>query len=148
MTESFPYAVATYLFDLGIWARVIIGALAAVGALLVLSPATASALVATAVIAGSAGTSVFRSLQDRTLAALSQKETAQTKNDARALANKVEDASKAFEALKVKVMRASTSPVGVTLLSFTPGASLDLDDLAEVERFLSEAKGIHQRMQA
>lgn len=147
VAEGFPYAMVGYLFDLGIWARVIIGALAAVAALLVLSPPTAFGLLATAVVAGSAGTSVFRSLQDRLTAAMAQRDTAETKNDARALAAKVDETARAFEALKGKVLRASTSPAGLTTLQFESGAALDMGDLTQVERLLSQAAGMQERMQ-
>ncbi|MGA9755027.1 MAG: hypothetical protein WBV23_07775, partial [Desulfobaccales bacterium] len=76
ITEKFPYAIPKFLFDLGIFARVIIGAAAALAALLVLTPTTATTLLATSLVAGSAGTSVFRSIQDRLLAALAQKDAA------------------------------------------------------------------------
>jgi hypothetical protein len=54
VVEQYPYAVVKNLYDLGIWARVIIGALAAVAALLVLAPSTTFGLLATAVVAGPA----------------------------------------------------------------------------------------------
>ncbi len=146
-SETFQYAVHTYMYDLGIFARVIIGGLAAVAALLVLAPSTAFGVVSTAVVAGSAGTAIFRSLQDRMTAALAQKETADTKTTARALSDKVDEASKAFEELKAKVVKSTSSAAGVTTLSFVPGAQLDLSELTKVEQLLSQAKGIHQTIQ-
>lgn len=146
-TQGYDYAVARYMFDLGIWARVTIGAMAAVAALLVLSPTTAFGLVATAVVAGSAGTSVFRSLQDRVAAALAEKKEADTKNDARQLAAKVDEMAKAFEVLKTKVIQASSSPPGETKLNFVQGSALDLGDLTRVETLLYEARGVHERIQ-
>ena len=148
VTETLPYAIFTHLFDLGIIARVIIGALAAVGALLVLSPPTAIRLLATAVVAGSAGTAVFRSLQDRLAASLALKDVAETKNGVRVLADKVAETVEAYEELKTKVVEASTSPAGSTKLSFEAGSSLNLEDLAKVERLLSETRGMQVRMLA
>ncbi|MFQ5856216.1 MAG: hypothetical protein ACE5LU_11290 [Anaerolineae bacterium] len=145
VAEKHPYAIAEYMFDLGIWARVIIGALAAVAALFVLSPSTAFGLLATAVIAGSAGTSVFRSMQDRLSAAMAQKDAADTRAKAANLGAKVDESMKAFANLKSRLVEASISPAGAGALTFVgPGAALDLDDLDKVERLLSEAKGIHE----
>jgi hypothetical protein len=146
MTEKFPYAIVKYMIDLGIWARVIIGAFAALASLLVLSSSisTTFGLLATAVVAGSAGTSVFRSIQDRLLAAMAQKEAAETKNKARKQDIKVTEAMSAFAALKKKLVQASSSPAGKTTMKFASGADLDMDDLDKLEHPLSEAQGIHK----
>lgn len=146
VTEKYPYAIVKNLYDLGIWARVIIGALAAVAALLVLSPSTTFGLLATAVVAGSAGTSVFRSIQDRLLAAMAQKDAADTRAKADNLGAKVDETMEAFANLKNRLVQASTSPVGATTLAFEAGTgvALDMEDLDKVERLLSEAKGIHK----
>lgn len=145
VTEKYPYAIVNNLYDLGIWARVIIGALAAVAALLVLSPSTTFGLLATAVVAGSAGTSVFRSIQDRLSAAMARKDAADARATVGKLDAKVDEAMHAFADLKKKLVQASTSPAGVRTLTFEAGAgiALDLEDLDKVERLLSEAKGIY-----
>jgi len=144
MTEKYPYAIGKYMYDLGILARVIIGALAAVAALLVLSPTTNFELLATAVVAGAAGTSVFRSMQDRLMAALAQKDAADTRARVDRMSAQVDEVSKAFTDLKSKIVKASTSPAGTRALAFEAGKDiLDLEDLDRVERLLSEAKGIH-----
>lgn len=144
VTEKYSYAVAKYMYDLGIWARVIIGALAAVAALLVVSPATTFELLATAVVAGSAGTAVFRSIQDRLLAAMAQKDATDARAGADKLAAKVDEAREAVADLAKKLEEASTSPAGERIRSFEAGVTLDLEDLDKVERLLSEAKGIHE----
>lgn len=146
-SENYQYAIPAYLYDLGIFARVIIGALAAVAALLVLSPATAFGVISTAVVAGSAGTAIFRSLQDRMTAALAQKETADTKISARAMADKIDEVSKAFVALKEKMAKSASSVEGFSTLNFLEGAKLELVDLTNVENLLSQAKGIQQKVQ-
>jgi len=64
---GYGYAKFGHLFDLGIVARLVIGAAAAVVVFWVLPR---EHLVAVSIVAGSAGTAVFRSLQDRMLAAL------------------------------------------------------------------------------
>lgn len=146
VAEKYPYAIVKNLFDLGIWARVIIGALAAVAALFVLSPSTTFGLLATAVIAGSAGTSVFSSMKDRLNAALAQNDADNTRTTADRQNAKVDEALEAFADLKNRLVEASTSPAGARTLSFGAGAgaALDLEDLDKVERLLSEAKGIHE----
>ncbi|HXF04282.1 MAG TPA: hypothetical protein VNM72_02580 [Blastocatellia bacterium] len=147
ITEKYPYAIAKYMYDLGIWARVIIGALAAVAAVFVLSPNTNFGLLATAVVAGSAGMSVFRSLQDRLLASLAQKDAADAMAEAERMSAKVDEVIKAFTDLKSKIVTASTSPPGSRTLAFEAGkAILDLEDLDRVDRLLSEARGIHRKI--
>jgi len=150
--ERPEYAITKNLVDLGIWSRVIIGALAAVAALLVLSPSTTFGLVATALVAGSAGTSVFRSLQDRLSVVTAQKDAAAIRARATMQNAKVAEAMAAWTELKKKMVEASVSPAGSRDLAFAPaeGApvtpALSLDDLDRVERLLSEAKGIHEGM--
>lgn len=146
VAEKYPYAIVKNLYDLGIWARVIIGALAAIAALFVLSPSTTFGLLATAVVAGSAGTSVFRSMQDRLSAAMAQKDAADTRAKADKQGAKVDEAMEAFANLKNRLVEASTSPAGARTLAFEAGAgvALHLEDLDKVERLLSEAKGIHE----
>ena len=55
--EKFPYAIYKYMYDLGILARLIIGALAAVVGLWIFNPNTTFSWLAIAVVSGSAGTS-------------------------------------------------------------------------------------------
>jgi uncharacterized membrane protein YeaQ/YmgE (transglycosylase-associated protein family) len=147
-TEKYPHAIVKNLYDLGIWARIIIGALAAVAALLVLAPRTTFGLLATAVVAGSAGTAIFRSLQERLTAAMAQKDAADTRAAAGQQSAKVDEALGAFTDLKKRLVGASTSPAGVRKLMFEGGAgvTLDLEELDKVERLLSEAKGMHARI--
>jgi uncharacterized membrane protein YeaQ/YmgE (transglycosylase-associated protein family) len=146
VTEQYPYAIVKNLYDLGIWARIIIGALAAVAALLVLAPSTGFGLLATAIVAGSAGTAVFRSMQDRLSVAIAQQDAANTRAVAQQQDAKVNEALAAFAELKGKLVETASSAPGARTLTFGAGsaASLDLDDLDEVERLLSEAKGIHE----
>jgi hypothetical protein len=56
-----------YEIDLGIFARLLLGAAAAVALLSLYAPTSATALVANALIAGSAATGVFRMVQGRLL---------------------------------------------------------------------------------
>jgi hypothetical protein len=68
------YASPKNVIDLGVWARIIIGAVAAPPTMLFVQPESAFALLAMSIVAGSAGTAVFRSLQERVLLAIAQKE--------------------------------------------------------------------------
>jgi hypothetical protein len=142
--ESPTHAVAKHLLDLGIWARVIIGALAALAALLVVSPSSTLRLVATSIVAGSAGTAVFRSVQDRLLAALAQREAAETREKAKKQAAKVVEAKRATSALKQKITAAAGSVAGESFGAGPGGPGLGPDEVTEVERLLSEAEGISE----
>jgi hypothetical protein len=133
ITDKLPYAIPKYLYDLGIFARIIIGAAAALAALLILTPSTTITLLATSLVAGSAGTSVFRSIQDRLLAALAQREAADQRTQM-AKINVIHDQVIA----KVKNLKQAVAP--------TPGpkalAGVGMEDLDEIEKSLSEAKGL------
>jgi len=130
-SEKYPYAIVKHMFDLGIFARVFIGALAGVIILLVFSPTTILGLIAISVVAGSAGIAVFSSIQDRLLAAISQKDAADTKDKARQGKTKLAEAMTEFGAFK-KTISPKVSAAE---------AALSQDAMAKVEMLLSEAKG-------
>jgi len=125
------YAITKNLYDLGIWARLIIGALAGVAALLVLKPDNTFGLLASAIVAGSAGISVFRSLQDRMLATLSAKETADTKVKLTDQSAKVDEAMQIVAGMKTQ---AAPGVLGV------PEPGVPTDALDKVEKLLLQAK--------
>ncbi len=132
--EESTYAITEFTYDLGVFARLIIGALAAVAAMLVFSPSTTFTMIATALVAGSAGTSVFRSVQDRLLAVVAQKDAADSKAQASAQAAKVEEISTELAAVKEKVVKTR--------------APVDASDLDKLDKLLSEAKGISEIVRA
>jgi hypothetical protein len=133
ITDKFPYAIPKFVYDLGIFARIIIGAAAALAALLVLTPATTTTLLATSLVAGSAGTSVFRSIQDRLLAALAQKDAA---DKGAQLQKKTVIINQALEKL-------SNLPAPHGAAKAIPGPiSVEPSALDEIANLLSEAKGI------
>ncbi|MBX3015360.1 MAG: hypothetical protein KF832_27820 [Caldilineaceae bacterium] len=134
-----PHAIASYMYDLGIWARVLIGAFAAVAALVVVNPESLIKLLATAIIAGSAGTSIFRSLQDRLLAAVAQKESANLRATNTKLHDKVDEALVAFDELKGAVRAVPLPP---STRSIPGAAAVDQSLVDRVEQLLNEAKGI------
>jgi hypothetical protein len=135
------------LYNLGIAAPVIIGALAALATFFVLSPASAFALLAQSVIAGSAGTSVFRTLQMRLDAALAQKDAADTRATAGKARKKLQAARElsaqlrsAQPYLRLAIDRYQTAPE-------TAGLSppdLDLAKLERLDALLGEAEGLHE----
>ncbi len=103
--ENFPHAIHKFVYDLGIWGRLIIGGLAAVVALWVIEPKDTFAWLAIAIVAGSAGISVFRSMQDRLLAVLKAKEVVDLKTDLQDMdrqMQKIEDALTANDAVKAR----------------------------------------------
>ena len=134
--EKLPYAVTRHVWDLGILARIFVGAAAAVAALLILNPETGFAFVATALIAGSTGTSILRSLQDRVIASLAVSEAARGREDAARVGAKVEAARVALAAAQA----AAGMPAGAMGMPGPDGAAAP--DLTEVDRLLSEAKGL------
>jgi hypothetical protein len=140
-----PHAVAQYMYDLGIWARVLIGAFAAVAALLVIDPETILTLISSTLIAGSAGTSIFRSLQDRMLAALAQKDVVELRAVNQKLDAVVDETRAAFHDLR-SAIRATPPPP--SMRSMSPGAAsvIDLALVDRVDQLLNEAKGISQRV--
>ncbi len=140
-----PHAVAQYMYDLGIWARVLIGAFAAVAALLVIDPETILTLISSTLIAGSAGTSIFRSLQDRMLAALAQKDVVELRAVNQKLDAVVDETRAAFNDLR-SAIRATPPPP--SMRSMAPGTAsvVDLALLDRVDQLLNEAKGISQRV--
>lgn len=138
VSQQPPYAISSYLYDLGVFARVIIGAMAALAAMWVLAPTTTFSLLATAIIAGSAGTALFRSLQDRLLAATALQTAAETQDKARLQALKVNQALEALQKIGEGARLTTEANIMATELS-TP-----VEGLEQIERLLNEAKGISE----
>jgi hypothetical protein len=87
-----------YMYDLGILARMIIGALAAVVGLWVFNPDNTFTWLAIAIVSGSAGTSIFRSMQDRLLAAMAQKDVTDLKRSIQLQASKLGELKQTLQA--------------------------------------------------
>ena len=134
-----PHAIASYMYDLGIWARVVIGAFAAIASLVVVNPESLVKLLATAIIAGSAGTSIFRSLQDRLMAALAEKESASLRAVNDKLHDKVDETIVAFDTLKSAIR---TVPLPPSTRAIPGATAVDQSVVDRVEQLLNEAKGI------
>jgi hypothetical protein len=154
LAAKLAYANLENVIDLGVWARILIGAAAAPPAMLFLRPETAFGLLAMSVVAGSAGTAVFRSLQERLLLAVAQKdkEEAETharkqtlKLNAQAITPKLEEALKAVEELERFMRKNSESLEDLFKLKFNEKVSLDPKCFCNVWTPLNEAKGIEPK---
>lgn len=158
MTEDGSFAVAPFVYDLGILARVLIGAVAAVIALIVFVPANLIQLLGVAAVAGSAGTSVFRTIQDRLLATLGQRDAALARAQTAKLeaineriTQKVDTMETALKATMAAPQARDLGPEGAagaaplaaagTTISSVPASAM-LDLVNDVQRLLSEAKGM------
>ncbi|WP_377476118.1 MAG: hypothetical protein P2A85_25460 [Microcoleus anatoxicus] len=139
------YATPKNVTDLGIFARIIIGACAAVPAMVVIEPASVLSLLAMSLLAGSAGTAVFRSLQDRFLLAITQQEAKEKKREIKQkiIIVKIDKAIAAVETLEEEVEKKSESPEGTTDLIIPEGTVLDLRHVEEVRKVVLQVTGVN-----
>ena len=156
------HAITQYMLDLGVFSRIIIGAAAALASLLVVEPSTTTGLIATAIVAGSAGTSIFRSLQDRIIATMAQKENFETKIKANKQNEKVEEALTSLSQLKKSTLESTeeimeglemegleTLETEIHTEALKSRSSLietqnTLNQLNNVEKLLHEAVNLHK----
>lgn len=145
LAAELAYATPPNVIDLGIFARIIIGALAAVPAMAYIEPASVLTLLAMSLLAGSAGTAVFRSLQDRFLIAITQQEASEKKRKIKQKNNiaKMDKAIAAVENLQEEVETKSESPEGTTALIIPAGTVLDRSRFEEVRKLLSQVTGVN-----
>lgn len=151
LATKLAYALPKNVIDLGFLARVIIGMTAAPPAILYLQPGSVFALVAMSVVAGSAGTGFFRTLQERLLLAVAQKEKEQAetevrtqalKRNAKSIKPKLKEALEEFEKLENEIRTKSESLKDPYKLTFSEEVSLDPTYFSNVWKPLNEAKGI------
>ena len=145
LAAKLAYASVENVIDLGIFARIIIGAFAAVPAMVVIEPVSVLSLLAMSLLAGSAGTAVFRSLQDRFLIAITQQEAIENKRKIKLKNNiaKMDKAIAAFETLEEEVEKKSDSPEGTTDLIIPEGTVLNRSRFEEVRKVLSQVTGVN-----
>lgn len=151
LAAKFAYANPDHVYDLGVISRCIIGALAAPPAMLFFRPEGYFALLAMSVIAGSAGTALFRSLQDRLLLAIAQKDTLETekkvkKENANA---KLDEAFKTFEQLEREIRKVSVRPQKEqeeSVLFFAAETELNFKDFDKLKEILSQSKGVNAKV--
>lgn len=154
------YAVGKWSVDLGFLARMFVGGMAALAILLVISPEERLKFIATVVIAGSAGASIFETMRSRLVATLAVADAA----DLRAKSEQLDVKLKEIDALllRLKARANGDVPKELEVAVDADGAPLPLSSymnapmgeapaanvalLDEIERTLSEAKGIRSTM--
>jgi len=139
------YATPPNVIDLGIFARIIIGGFAAVPTMVFIEPESVLILLAMSLVAGSAGTAVFRSLQDRLLIAITHQEASEKKRKIKQKNNiaKMDKAIAAVETLQEEVETKSESPEGTTALIIPEGTVLDRSRFEEVRKVLLQLTGVN-----
>ena len=122
--EDLSGAVARYLYDMGLLGRLIIGALAAIVVVwpLGLVDSGPLAVISGSIVAGATGIAVFRSLQDRLMAALATRELVKTQVQAAEQTRAVEEAAADLEQLRGRLQGQAQESSG---LSFDPGDDRD-----------------------
>lgn len=147
--EKLEYAIAKYLFDLGVFGRIIIGALAAVVVVHPLGVVEDGplAVISVSILAGAAGIAVFRSLQDRLLAALAARELVRAREQAVEQSvvqeAKIDEIAGEFEQLKEKIQAQTSSPAKVKGFSFDGGTTVELlPELESITQKLGEARAL------
>ncbi|WP_293338940.1 hypothetical protein [Microcoleus sp. CAWBG58] len=145
LAAKLAYATVENVIDLGIFARIIIGASAAVPAMVFIKPDSVLLLLAMSLVAGSTGTAVFRSLQDRLLIAITQQEASEQKRKIKQKSNnaKMEKAIAAVETLEKEVEKKSDSPEGTTNLIIPEGTVLNRSHFEEVRKILLQVTGVN-----
>jgi hypothetical protein len=79
-----------WVYDLGVWGRMLMGALASTAALYAVPPDSAYKLVAVSVVAGASASAIFKSLQARVEAMIAQQVAGQAQEAASLIADKAE----------------------------------------------------------
>ena len=145
--EKLEHAIAKYLFDLGVFGRMIIGALAAIVVVYPLGVVENGplAVASVSILAGAAGIAVFRSLQDRLLAALAARELVRAQEQAveqSAMQEaKIDEITAEFEQLKERIRRPGASPAKVPGVAFDGGTTVvPLPELDSITQKLGEAR--------
>lgn len=148
LAAKLAYASRKNVIDLGVLARIIIGAAAAPPAMLFLRPESVFGLLAMSVVAGSAGTAVFRSLQERLLLAVAQQGKVEPETPAMKQNTKLDAAIDAFEMLYQKVQKVSERHFETTEISFPRGITFESKEFDDIWEFMVEAKGVNDEVNA
>lgn len=131
--KSLPASEGTrsFLFDLGVLAHVIMGAGAAIAVLWIIEFSSGAKFVAGSLIAGVASVAVFRSLEERFLAALAVKENVKLKEQKA-------DAVKDLEFLEAEVRKLGSRR---RVAESSGSASLETTDVAALTSRIAETRG-------
>jgi len=147
--EQDGYVTPSKAYDLGVVARVFVGAMAALAILLVITPATPLKLFASAVIAGSAGASIFDMLRARLQASLAIADAATVRAHGEEVNKKLEAMKPIIEALEGSLLHQGLSDQGNLEMhsdDTADGDHFDAKLLNELNRLLGEAKGASDSM--
>jgi hypothetical protein len=135
------YAIAGNLYDLGLLARVFLGGMAAIAALLIITPSDIFKLLATSVIAGSAGASVFDTLRSRLLATAAVADATAVRAQAAQLDDSLAEAERALTDIQSAMIPTSR---GAAALEASP---TDIaEEINRAKQALGEARGIRRAM--
>lgn len=145
--------------DFGVFARMFVGAMAALAILLVVSPAARMQLIAAAVIAGSAGASIFDTLRARLTASLAVADAADVRNKSEQLEARLDEMAELIAQLQAQSRHTPSVPDGETVHEFAEADEADLGapdasrlavvdpaTLDQLSILLGEAKGIRASM--
>lgn len=147
------YAIAGNLYDLGMMARIFIGGMSALAALLLVTPADIFKLLATSLVAGSAGASIFDMLRARLTATVAQADATIARASLGQLEAKVDQITDTYGKLSEELRQnaalqpggpqpRSLQPNGDTTPESAPALTLPTDTMQEIDRMLGEAKGL------
>lgn len=148
--EDLSGAVARYLYDMGLLGRMIIGALAAIVVVwpLGLVDSGPLAVLSGSIVAGAAGIAVFRSLQDRLMAALATRELVKTQVQAAEQTRAVEEAAADLEQLRGRLQGSADPSVSFDAEEDRRGGAepasvpQSFPELDRITRKLAEARAL------
>ena len=135
------YAIAGNLYDLGLLARVFLGGMAAIAALLIITPSDIFKLLATSLIAGSAGASVFDTLRSRLLATAAVADAAAVRAQAAQLDDSLAEAEQALTDIQSMMM-----PTSREAASLGAPQTAVAEEINRAKQALGEARGIRRAM--
>ena len=137
--EAGGLAIWNNLFDLGILARIIIGAAAAVAILLAIPQNNLLLLIATSLVAGSAGTSVLRALQDRIQAAITGEALEKARDALQTEAHQIEQMRAEITSWEGKKNQPPASARRGFAVSSAVEVSVPSKDIDKLERMITES---------
>jgi len=141
-----PYAIGKWAVDLGFLARMFVGGMAALAILLIISPPDRLKLIAVAVIAGSAGASIFDVMRARLTATLAVADAADLRAKSKQLDEKLQGMDTVVRQLKGQAGAPTGGGRAVTPAA-APAPTNTAALLDELDRTLGEAKGIRSTME-
>lgn len=146
VADDLEGAMAAFLVDLGVFARMFIGGAAGLVVLWTLEPDPADpiAVIASAILAGAAGGAVFETLRNRLDAALAETNLARSQELMSQTTEKLDQIEVAHQELWGTLKRNSESLVGATHLEFSAPASLELEELERIDTLIGEARALSQ----